>query len=225
MKTIALILFILMYALMIAVPKYRPYYALAAAAIFLITGILPPDRLATAINWNVLMMMAGTMVIVYYFIDSRMPVLLADNGKSVSQAVLDALKTCGIRRVIIVGGEAAVSPAAADQLTRAGLKIRARLWGKNGVATSAAIAAYGIDVLGLSPNNMGVATSQNYPDALAGAAFCGFKRSVLILADDKATQNTSFPADYAGTIKKGFVFGGETAVGKKTLNLLQASTE
>lgn len=155
----------------------------------------------------------------------KMPVLLADNGKSVSQAVLDALKTCGIRRVIIVGGEAAVSPAAADQLTRAGLKIRARLWGKNGVATSAAIAAYGIDVLGLSPNNMGVATSQNYPDALAGAAFCGFKRSVLILADDKATQNTSFPADYAGMIKKGFVFGGETAVGKKTLNLLQASTE
>lgn len=78
MKALALILFILMYVLMIAAPKYRPYYALAVAAVFLVAGILPPDKLITAINWNVLMMMAGTMVIVYYFIDSLMPVYLAD---------------------------------------------------------------------------------------------------------------------------------------------------
>ena len=78
MKTAALVLFILMYVLMIAVPKYRPYYALTAAVIFLATGILPPASLITAINWNVLLMIAGTMIIVYYFIDSNMPVLLAD---------------------------------------------------------------------------------------------------------------------------------------------------
>ena len=78
MKITALVLFVLMYILMIAVPKYRPYYALTAAVIFLAAGILPPASLMTAINWNVLMMIAGTMVIVYYFIDSRMPVLLAD---------------------------------------------------------------------------------------------------------------------------------------------------
>ena len=78
MKITALVLFILMYILMIAKPKYRPYYALTAAVIFLAAGILPPANLMTAINWNVLMMIAGTMVIVYYFIDSRMPVLLAD---------------------------------------------------------------------------------------------------------------------------------------------------
>ena len=63
---------------MIAKPKYRPYYALTAAVIFLAAGILPPANLMPAINWNVLMMIAGTMIIVYYFIDSRMPVLLAD---------------------------------------------------------------------------------------------------------------------------------------------------
>ena len=78
MKITALVLFILMYVLMIAVPKYRPYYALTAAVIFLATGILPPASLITAINWNVLLMIAGTMIIVYYFIDSNMPVLLAD---------------------------------------------------------------------------------------------------------------------------------------------------
>ena len=78
MKITAIVLFVLMYVLMIAVPKYRPYYALTAAVIFLAAGILPPASLMTAINWNVLLMIAGTMVIVYYFIDSRMPVLLAD---------------------------------------------------------------------------------------------------------------------------------------------------
>ena len=78
MKITAIVLFVLMYVLMIAVPKYRPYYALTAAVIFLAAGILPPASLMTAINWNVLLMISGTMVIVYYFIDSRMPVLLAD---------------------------------------------------------------------------------------------------------------------------------------------------
>ena len=67
-----------MYVLMIAKPKYRPFYALGVAVVFLVTGILPIGSLLSTINWNVLLMIAGTMIIVYYFIDSRMPNLLAD---------------------------------------------------------------------------------------------------------------------------------------------------
>lgn len=78
MRIAALVLFALMYVLMIAKPKYRPIYALSVAAIFLIVGILPLNELWSTINWNVLLMIAGTMIIVYYFIDSRMPNLLAD---------------------------------------------------------------------------------------------------------------------------------------------------
>ena len=78
MKIFALVLFALMYVLMIAKPKYRPIYALSVAVIFLISGILPPNELTATINWNVLLMIAGTMIIVYYFIDSRMPHLFAD---------------------------------------------------------------------------------------------------------------------------------------------------
>lgn len=78
MKVFALVLFILMYVLMIALPKRRPLYALAAAALYLIFGVLPLSRLVQTINWNVLMMIAGTMVIVDYFIESKMPNLLAD---------------------------------------------------------------------------------------------------------------------------------------------------
>ena len=78
MKIFALILFALMYVLMIAKPKYRPLYALSVAAIFLISGILPWKDLMSTINWNVLLMISGTMIIVYYFIESHMPNLLAD---------------------------------------------------------------------------------------------------------------------------------------------------
>ncbi len=78
MKIFALILFILMYVFMIAKPKFRPLYALGVALVFLISGVLPLDKVLATINWNVLLMIAGTMIIVYYFIDSRMPNLLAD---------------------------------------------------------------------------------------------------------------------------------------------------
>ena len=151
---------------------------------------------------------------------NKMPILLADNGKSVSKAVLNALKNCGIKNIIIVGGTAAVSDKAKGQLTGAGFKIKKRLWGNTGVETSAAIAKYGIENLGMSANMMGVATSQNYPDALAGAALCGHNKAVLVLADDKATANTSFPKTYKKSIRKGYVFGGTSAVGDKTMNML-----
>lgn len=78
MKTAAVIMFILMYLLMIARPKERPVYALLTAAVFLVTGVLPVRDLLSVINWNVLMMISGTMIIVYYFIESQMPGLLAD---------------------------------------------------------------------------------------------------------------------------------------------------
>ena len=78
MKTFALVLFVLMYVLMIVLPKHRPLYALATAAVYLVVGVLPLGKLLGAINWNVLMMIAGTMIIVDYFIASKMPNLLAD---------------------------------------------------------------------------------------------------------------------------------------------------
>ncbi len=52
MKIFALVLFALMYVLMIAKPKYRSFYALSVAVIFLISGILPLDNLLSTINRN-----------------------------------------------------------------------------------------------------------------------------------------------------------------------------
>ena len=78
MKIIAIIVFIAMYVLMTLFLKKRIWIVFAAAAIFLVTGILPLSSVAGAINWNVLMMIAGTMVLVEFFIRSKMPNLIAE---------------------------------------------------------------------------------------------------------------------------------------------------
>ena len=88
MKIFALILFVLLYVLIIAKPKYRPYYALGVGVVFLISGVLPLSALGQVINWNVLMMITGTMVLVDYFIASKMPNRLADILLSKSKNVM-----------------------------------------------------------------------------------------------------------------------------------------
>ena len=82
----ALILFAATYILMFAFQKIRPYVAILSAAIFVVVGsigLFPAfhytwrDALGQ-IDWNVIMMIAGTMGTVYLFIESKMPQLLSD---------------------------------------------------------------------------------------------------------------------------------------------------
>ncbi len=75
---IALGLFALTYVLLLALPKYRCWVALASAVIFVVIGILPAGNVLGAIDFNVLMMIAGTMGLVSLFIESGMPALMAD---------------------------------------------------------------------------------------------------------------------------------------------------
>lgn len=78
LEIIALILFILMYILMIVFSEKREYVALLCALIYILIGVLPVSSIIGSIDFNVLLMMGGTMIIVYYFIESKMPVLIAD---------------------------------------------------------------------------------------------------------------------------------------------------
>ena len=74
----AIILFAATYVLMLTFSKFRPYIALASAAIFIISGMLPLDQILPNLDFNVLLMIAGTMGLVALFIESKMPSLLAD---------------------------------------------------------------------------------------------------------------------------------------------------
>ena len=78
MKLAAILIFITMYVLMSIFTKKRIWIVLGAALLFVVTGILPLSAIPGAINWNVLLMIGGTMVLVDFFIRSKMPNLIAD---------------------------------------------------------------------------------------------------------------------------------------------------
>jgi Na+/H+ antiporter NhaD/arsenite permease-like protein len=58
--------------------KHRWKIALASAALFVILGYLPLGKILSSIDFNVLMMIGGTMGLVALFIDSGMPARMAD---------------------------------------------------------------------------------------------------------------------------------------------------
>ncbi len=87
-KYIAIGIFLIMYILMIVLPKRRSIVALSAAALMVICQILPLGKVLPAIDWNVLMMIFGTMVIVDYFIESKMPNRIAEALLRISKNVM-----------------------------------------------------------------------------------------------------------------------------------------
>lgn len=74
----ALVIFALTYVLMLIFGKYRPYIALASGIVFIATGMLSFENILSALDFNVILMIAGTMGLVSLFIESKMPSLLAD---------------------------------------------------------------------------------------------------------------------------------------------------
>ncbi len=74
----AIILFAATYVLMLTFSQYRPYFAIGSALIFIVSGMLPMEQIIPNLDFNVLLMIAGTMGIVQLFIDSKMPSLMAD---------------------------------------------------------------------------------------------------------------------------------------------------
>ena len=74
----AIIIFAITYVLMMVFSKYRPYIALGSGLIFIVSGLLPLDKIIGSIDFNVLLMIMGTMGLVALFIESNMPALLAD---------------------------------------------------------------------------------------------------------------------------------------------------
>ena len=75
---LALTIFALMYAALLKWPRKRWLIALGAAAVYMALGFVSITEAFHAVNWNVLLMLAGTMMTVELFIQSRMPSLMAE---------------------------------------------------------------------------------------------------------------------------------------------------
>ncbi|MBR1386551.1 MAG: arsenic transporter [Bacilli bacterium] len=74
----AIILFFLTYALMLVFSNYKHCIAFISACIFVLFGILPVEKILDSIDFNVLLMILGTMGTVSLFIESKMPNMLSD---------------------------------------------------------------------------------------------------------------------------------------------------
>jgi Na+/H+ antiporter NhaD/arsenite permease-like protein len=77
--TLALSLFLLTYVALLMFSKYKSWIALAMASLFVLLGYTAVDEvLSPLMNWNVFMIIAGTMIVVAPFIASGMPARIAD---------------------------------------------------------------------------------------------------------------------------------------------------
>ncbi len=76
---IALSLFLATYVALLIFSNFKAYIAIAMAGVFLLLGFTELSNVfSSAMNWNVFMIIAGTMIVVSEFIESGMPALLAD---------------------------------------------------------------------------------------------------------------------------------------------------
>ncbi len=76
---IALTLFLLTYVSLLIFSQYKVWIALFMAGMFILLGYSGlSDILSPAMNWNVFMIIGGTMIVVSRFIESKMPALIAD---------------------------------------------------------------------------------------------------------------------------------------------------
>ena len=136
------------------------------------------------------------------------PILLTGADGSLDADSLAAIPAGA--EVVVCGGTAAGSAATILELTL-GHKL-VRLAGETRYETAAKIAAFEIEQ-GMSCNLVAIATGENFPDALAGAAFAGANDGILVLAKAAESPAVDTVAEVlGGQIDRCFVYGGEAAV-------------
>lgn len=170
---------------------------------FFATGVNFPDALAaaplaSANGWPIYLVAPGTTTV------------------TANAAVTDAL---------VLGSTTAVSSSYYSALeTEFGAANVDRLSGADRYKTAVAIATYGVNSAGLGWDMVGIATGENFPDALAGGVLQGKDGSVMLL-----TPSASLNADAAaalsahkGDISEVRYFGSTSALSTSVRNAVAA---
>ncbi|NPD31829.1 cell wall-binding repeat-containing protein [Eggerthellaceae bacterium zg-997] len=143
-----------------------------------------------------------------YAYATKSPIFLTNSQGRLTPESLSVMDRLGIAEVIVVGGDAAVPAEVESQL---GARFAKRLWGATAVDTSLEIAKWEIEE-GMTVRPMGLATAEDWYDALAAGAYCGKNNSILILGAPGRTQAIDrIIADHKDEAA-GYVFGGPAAV-------------
>ena len=77
-QTISLALFIIAYTLFVFLPRKRTHVAVISGALLVLTGAVSPKDAFTCINWNVMGIFVGTLIVADVFMESRVPAFVAE---------------------------------------------------------------------------------------------------------------------------------------------------
>jgi len=75
---VSISIFLAAYILFVILPARRTWIAVVSAALLIVSGTLSWQGAVSAINWNVMGIFVGTLVIADSFMDSRVPAYIAD---------------------------------------------------------------------------------------------------------------------------------------------------
>lgn len=154
----------------------------------------------------------------------RLPILLVGSGH-VPGATVEALRTLGATKVLLIGGPGAVSEEVRSELERAGVTVR-RLSGNSRYATSAAVTSEALRRR-TGPVPVVYATGGAFPDGLAGAAAAARMGGVvLVIGSQDALQSpqANLLHDVFGDqLTSGIVVGGPGAVSEEAHQQLIAA--
>lgn len=145
----------------------------------------------------------------------KAPIFLANDAGMLDRSTLACIRSKNFKRVVLIGGESVLAPELVQQLNQAGVKNIQRLAGETAYDTSALFAQWALNH-GMRANNMAIATGYGYEDALVGAALCGKKGSVMVLADDSNTTAVDLIVDaQKNKISNYYILGGQSVVGER----------
>ena len=178
---------------------------------------------------------------------AKAPLFGTSGGKLNAQQVA-AIKAGGFKRVVVLGGDKAVNYAAVRQALGSSFAYT-RLWGANGLATSAKIVnwACGYTKVGgevafqpsakVKLDGMGVATATGFADALTSVSLLSRTKGALLLVQyqdygppgykngNKTTYKNirSVIVARQRSIQQGYILGGERAVDPEVQAMLQGT--
>lgn len=145
------------------------------------------------------------------------PTLLTDAGE-LPQATEQALAELGTARVLVIGGEAAISAGVEERLRGLGYEVE-RLAGASRFDTSAAVTRAALARFGDGERPVVLATGGDFPDALAAGALAARVEGPLQLvpADDLdgAPGTRDLLTEQAATFQGGLLVGGEAVVSEQ----------
>lgn len=157
-----------------------------------------------------------------YSASNYAPILLS-GPDGLSKETLNSIKSSGLKRIVIVGGHAAVPESVEQQLRSCGIEDITRLAGDTRYETSAKVADFIVGTKNVS--RIYCAAGSNFPDALSAGPLAAQSGSPILLVDESSTAAQGWLGKRKGYISDLYIAGGSSAVSDSLTNSLKAAAE